>query len=40
VSLLLQRDLLSLGFLILCFIVVFALLAVTRSATHDRREPK
>ena len=40
VSLLLQRDLLSLGFLILCFVVVFALLALTRSAPHDRRQPK
>ena len=40
-SLLLQRDLLSLGFLILCFVVVFALMAATRSATHDeRRRPK
>ena len=44
-SLLLQRDLLSLGFLILCFVVVFALLAATRSTTDDRatdsrRQPK
>jgi hypothetical protein len=37
VSLLLQRDLLSLGFLILCFVVVFALMAATRSRTHERR---
>ena len=39
-SLLLQRDLLSLGFLILCFIVVFALLALTRNAPDARRRPK
>ena len=39
-SLLLQRDLLSLGFLILCFVVVFALMAVTRDATQERRRPK
>jgi hypothetical protein len=40
VSLLLQRDLLSLGFLILCFVVVFALMAATRDSARERRRPK
>lgn len=35
-----QRDLLSLGFLILCFVVVFAVMAVTRSPTDPRRPPE
>ena len=39
-SLLLQRDLLSLGFLILAFVVVFALMAVTRSPAGKRRRPE
>jgi hypothetical protein len=40
VSLLLQRDLLSLGFLILAFLVVFALLAATRGPAGKRRRPE
>ena len=39
-SLLIQRDLLSFAFLILCFLVVFALMAATRSTTDTRRRPK
>ena len=35
-----QRDLLSLGFLILCFVVVFAVMAVTRGPTDQRRPPE
>ena len=40
VSLLLQRDLLSFAFLILCFVVVFALMAATQSPSRARRRPK
>ena len=39
-SLLIQRDLLSFAFLILCFVVVFALMAVTRSPAQKRRRSK
>ncbi len=39
-SLLIQRDLLSFAFLILCFVVVFALMAVTRSPDQKRRRSK
>jgi len=40
VSLLIQRDLLSFAFLILCFVVVFALMAVTRNPEQKRRRSK
>ena len=39
-SLLIQRDLLSFAFLILCFVVVFGLMAVTRSPDQKRRRSK
>ena len=39
-SLLIQRDLLSFAFLILCFLVVFALMAATRSPAAKWRRSK